>query len=288
MGTTLVLLAAGKGSRFGGLKQLHTFQPQDATLAEFAIWDACKAGFDNFIAIVNEETRTYFEHVLDKMGLSKCSKCIPQTTVTIPLRTKPWGTGHALLSVASAIKTPFVVVNGDDFYGQEAFKLAAQFLNENKHDFALVGYHLKDTLSRNGYVSRGLCSVQNGRVTGIEEHTHIEMMPNNTIVSKNNFEKKLDPHTFVSMNFWILQPSLLNHLENLWTDFFKHLRDPLKDEFFLPEAICTVAAHQNIPIHLLPNSTGHWLGITYAADVEEVQKSLLKQTQMGLYPASGL
>lgn len=284
-GTTLVILAAGKGSRFGGLKQLHTFQPQDATLAEFAIWDALQAGFDHFVAIVNEQTQPYFDTVFKKMHIKDCACCVLQKTDEVfANRTKPLGTGHALLSAAKAIHTPFIIVNGDDFYGREAYRLAKNFLQNHTKDFALVAYPLKETLSNQGYVSRGLCSVEGDRVVSINEHTHIERSGEDIVSKVGESAVILDPTTFVSMNFWILQHTVLHELAAKWNFFLKHLKDPLNDEFFLPNVIRDIAAEKEIPIRLLKNLSDSWLGITYAKDVKKTQEALLSKTSRGIYP----
>ncbi len=284
-GMTLVILAAGKGSRFGGLKQLHTFQPQNATLAEFAIWDALQVGFDYFVAIVSEETKVYFEKVFEKLHIADRACCVLQKTDNFfQNRTKPLGTGHALLSAVDAIHTPFVIVNGDDFYGREAYRLARTFLQNNKKDFALVGYPLRETLSENGYVSRGLCSTNGSCVLSIDEHTHIERVGDAIVSGEGEQRIELDPEVFVSMNFWILPHSILYELEERWQFFFKHLKNPQKDEFFLPNAIRDISEEKGIPIRLLKNLSESWLGITYAGDVEKAQKVLLEKTVSGIYP----
>ena len=284
-GITLVILAAGKGSRFGGLKQLHTFQPQNATLAEFAIWDALQVGFDRFVAIVSEDTKAYFEAAFEKMHIADCACCVVQKADNFfRNRTKPLGTGHALLSAVNAIHTPFVIVNGDDFYGQEAYRLARNFLQTNTNDFALVGYPLQETLSENGYVSRGLCSVEGDCVTSIHEHTHIEHIGDSIVSGVGECATKLNPQTFVSMNFWVLQHTVLHDFEARWCLFLKHLKDPQNDEFFLPNAIRDISVEKGIPIRLLKNLSGGWLGITYAGDVQKAQETLLKKTVDGIYP----
>lgn len=285
-GVTLVILAAGKGNRFGGLKQLHTFQPQNATLAEFALWDALQAGFDHFVAIVSESTRAYFESVFEKMHIKDRACCVLQKSdERYPNRVKPWGTGHALLSAVEAIHTPFVIVNSDDFYGRKAYYMAQTFLQNNKKDFALVGYPLKETLSEHGYVSRGLCLTKKDRVISIEEHTHIETLGNELVSGVGMSAVKLDPESFVSMNFWILQHFVLRKLEAKWHYFIEHLKDPQNDEFFLPNVIWDIAHEQETPIRLLKNFSDDWLGITYAGDVQKAQNTLSSKTSLGLYPA---
>ncbi len=281
---TLVLLAAGKGSRFGGLKQLYRFLPQQATLAEYAIFDAKKAGFNHFIAIVNEETKTEFESIFKKLKLAHCSQCILQPKTQCKDRTKPWGTGHALLSIKDVVHTPFVIINSDDFYGDESYKLAANFLQTYHKDFALVGYRLSETLSENGYVSRALCSLKNKYVVRLKEYTHIEKQ-NDEIVHKTETSSiPLDKNAFVSMNFWVLQPSIFTYLKAEWEIFLKNIKCIEKDEFYLPVAVQNIAKKCDITIQLLPNYGSHWLGITYANDVKNAQENLIKLTQQGKYP----
>ncbi len=284
-GMTLVILAAGKGSRFGGLKQLHTFQPQNATLAEFAIWDALQVGFDHFVAIVSEEAKAYFESIFEKLHIADRACCVVQPMDRfLQNRTKPLGTGHALLSAVNAIHTSFVIVNGDDFYGREAYRLARTFLQNNKRDFALVGYPLRETLSENGFVSRGLCATKGECVVSIDDHTHIGRIGEVLVSRVGERVTELNPDTFVSMNFWILQHSILGELEARWRFFLKNLKDPQNDEFFLPNAIRDISVEKKIPIRLLKNLSGSWLGITYTNDVQKTQEMLLKKTHCGIYP----
>ena len=279
-----IILAAGKGSRFGGLKQIHTFLPQQATLAEYAIFDAKKAGFSHFVAIVSEETKTDFENIFKKLKLEHCSECVLQSPPNIEGRKKPWGTGHALLSVKDVVKTPFVIVNGDDFYGDNAYTLAANFLNNNHQDFAMVGYRLSETLSENGYVSRALCELDNNYVKALNEHTHIETYGQDIVDKTDKYIIRLDKNAFVSMNFWVLQPSVFDYLQEEWDIFFKHITCIEKEEFYLPVAIQNIAKKCNLSIHLLPNHESHWLGITYANDVNIAQEKLIQLTQQGKYP----
>lgn len=290
MDKTLVLLAAGKGSRFGGLKQLHAFQPQNATLAEFAIYDALKAGFNHFVAIVSEETHTYFQNIFKKLNLQNCSECVLQGNAYVPpklqtKRQKPWGTGHAFLCACHAINSPFVIINGDDFYGPSAYRLAADFLDKEQHSFALVGYPLGKTLSECGSVSRALCSVQNHQVISLHEYLNIKETAGQITSIHNEKSTLLDANSIVSMNFWILQTSILKHIESSWESFLYNLENSETQEFYLPMAIQNIAKENNISIQLIENNTTEqWLGITYANDVPWVQENLNKMTRAGLYP----
>lgn len=287
---TLVLLAAGKGSRFGGLKQLHTFEPQGVTLAEFALWDAWQHGFRNFVAVVSEETQEGFQEIFKKYGLEDRSKCILQEQndpITKQFsRKKPWGTAHALYSVREHVHTPFVIINADDFYGRDAYRYAAQFLQIHKKDYALVGYPLGKTLSPNGSVSRAVCALnEHNYVTHLQEYGHIEEK-NGAIIGKFNDQFHiLNTNTFVSLNFWILQPNIFKPLEQKWNTFLKQLTNSQKDEFYLPVAIQSIAQDLGFNIHCLPNLDGRWLGVTYAQDTAFVQNALIEQTNEKQYPA---
>ena len=286
---TLVLLAAGKGSRFGGLKQLHTFKPQGATLAEFALWDAWHLGFRNFVAVVSEETQEGFREIFKKVGLEDRSTCIlqeqndPKTKQFS--RQKPWGTAHALYSIRKHVHTPFIIINADDFYGRNAYHYAIQFLQNHKEDYALVGYPLGETLSPNGSVSRAVCRLnEEYYVTHLQEYSHIEEKNGQIIGQMDDHSLSLDRNTFVSLNFWILQPSIFKPLEKKWNTFLAQLTDPQKDEFYLPVAIQSIAQDLSLNIHCLPNLKGRWLGVTYAQDAAFVQKALTHLTQEKQYP----
>lgn len=287
---TLVLLAAGHGSRFGGLKQLHMFGEQKATLAEFAIFDALRNGCGRFVAVVNAETKLEFERIFHRMGLAEAS-CIEQCTHDIPRnasmdvrnRRQPWGTGHALWTVRDIVSTPFLMVNADDFYGPSAYRLGADYLVQESKHYGLVTYPLAKTLSSNGYVSRGLCTVdENAWVTHIRECTRIGL--NQQKVAVNATEEILSPNTLVSMNFWILRPNIFDVLEELFTRFLKETTDILTAEFYLPEAICSASKLLNVKIASIPNKYNSWLGVTYAEDVSKVNEALHDFTISKMYP----
>ncbi|MDR0646850.1 MAG: hypothetical protein LBF43_00235 [Puniceicoccales bacterium] len=287
---TLVLLAAGHGSRFGGLKQLHTFGEQKATLAEFAIFDALRNGCSRFVAVVNAETKVGFERIFHRMGLTEAS-CIEQCTHAIPRnasinvrkRQQPWGTGHALWTVRDIVSTPFMVVNADDFYGPSAYRLGTDYLARESKHYGLVTYPLAKTLSANGYVSRGLCAVdENAWVTHIRECKHIAL--NHRQITVNAGEEILSPDTPVSMNFWILRPNIFSVLEELFAQFLQKTTDILAAEFYLPEAICSASKLLNVNIASIPNKHDAWLGVTYAEDVSKVNEVLRDSTLSKGYP----
>ena len=303
---TLVLLAAGRGSRFGGLKQLHRFRPQGAFLAEYALFDAWEAGFRRFVAIVSSDTREAFQSLFKKRHLEDVARCVLQTDDGVPQkwrneRTKPWGTGQALLAAGAFIETPFVIANGDDFYGREAYQLASDFIDQHSSEAALVAYPLKATLSPNGSVSRALCTVENNNVLRLDEYTcetqgnkvvgkrkvcssQIPETPSGGSAGTADAVVTLDPQQPTSLNFFVLPKTILSPLKALWEQFLKNVTDPKNEEFFLPTAVQTVLKQQHKDLHLLTNPRGRWLGVTYADDTEAVEKFLMEQTAAGYYP----
>ena len=303
---TLVLLAAGRGSRFGGLKQLHRFRPQEAFLAEYALFDAWKAGFRRFIAVVSPDTHEAFQTLFKKRHLEDVARCVLQTDDDVPQmwrngRVKPWGTGQALIAASASIETPFVIVNGDDFYGREAYQLAADFIEQHPSEAALVAYPLEATLSPNGSVSRALCTVENNCVLRLDEYTcdirGTQVVGKRKVCSSQVLETPsadsadtadtvvtLDPQQPTSLNFFVLPQTILSPLKTQWEQFLKNVTDPKNEEFFLPNAVQAVLKQQHKDLHLLSNTRGRWLGVTYAKDTEAVEKFLTEQTATGYYP----
>ena len=296
---TLVLLAAGRGNRFGGLKQLYRFRPQNAFLAEYALFDAWKAGFRRFVAVVSPDTHKAFQTLFKKLHLEDVARCVLQTDDGVPQiwrneRTKPWGTGQALVAASAFIETPFVMVNGDDFYGRDAYQLAADFIDQHPSEAALVAYPLEATLSPNGSVSRALCIVENNNVLRLEEYTC--EIRGNQIVGKRKHSATtntddaedavvaLDPKQPTSLNFFILPQTILSPLKAQWEQFLKNVIDPKNEEFFLPTAVQAVLEQQRKNLHLLNNTRGQWLGVTYTKDTEAVENFLTEQTAIGGYP----
>lgn len=303
---TLVLLAAGRGSRFGGLKQLHRFRPQGAFLAEYALFDAWEAGFRRFIAVVSSDTHEAFQTLFKERHLEDVARCVLQTDEGIPQiwrneRTKPWGTGQALLTATAFIETSFVIVNGDDFYGREAYQLAADFIDHQPSEVALVAYPLEGTLSPNGSVSRALCTVENNNVLRLDEYAcgirGSKIVGKRKVCSSQVLETPsagsadtadaivaLDPKQPTSLNFFVLPQTILQPLKTQWEQFLKNVADPKNEEFFLPTAVQAVLKQQRKNLHLLNNIRGQWLGVTYAKDTEVVEKFLTEQTAAGRYP----
>ena len=287
MKTTLVILAAGIGSRFGGgIKQLEPIDRQDHIIIDFSIHDAIAAGFNKIIFIIRKDIETDFrerigsriEAVAAPLGVEVCYAFQEITNIPIPLpegRTKPWGTGHAVLACDGLITEPFAVINADDYYGIEGFKKAAAFLKTG--GYGLVGYVLKNTLSDNGGVTRGVCAVENGRLTGITE-TH-DIVKTSTGASSNGVA--IDMDSLVSMNFWCLPVSFMDVLKTGFPQFLANMRNPLKDEYLLP-IIVDGLLKQGVDVSVLPTHD-QWFGVTYKEDKAAVTESFQMLYQQGVY-----
>lgn len=294
---TLVIMAAGMGSRFGGLKQLTPVDPEGHIIMDFSIYDAIRAGFGKVVFVLSPEMQEGFENLV---GSKICKKIQLEYAIqspdkipdgfTIPEgRVKPWGTAHAVLCAAPYIDGPFAVINADDFYGWEAFKAIGQFLTEphapNEH--AMVGYRVSNTLTENGSVSRGVCEVSpKDYLTGITERTRIEGRPDGAAFTEDGITYvHLDSDTVVSMNLWGFQPEILNAFKKHFFDFLTNIvpNNPMKSEFFLPV----------IPSDMISNGTGtvkvlhtksRWYGVTYKADLPGVINAIAEMKEMGQYP----
>ena len=282
---TLVILAAGLGSRFGGIKQLEPVGPNGELIIDYSIHDAIAAGFNKIVFIIRHDIEADFR---DRIGNRIESICKPLGVEVayafqekemfvdeVPEgRTKPWGTGHAVLCAKDVIDSPFTVINSDDYYGKEGFKKAAEFLDGK---YALVGYILKNTLSENGGVSRGICSVDNGKLVGITETKNIVKTPDGA----EAFGVKLDIDSLVSMNFWCFPQEFIDVLQKGFPEFIANMKDPLTDEYLLP-AIADQMLKQGTEISVLP-TTDRWFGFTYKEDKSSVIESFKALYEEGEY-----
>lgn len=292
---TLVILAAGMGSRYGGLKQLDTFTTQKETILDFSIFDAIEAGFTKVIFIIRKSFEKEFKAVFNDKLKGKITieyvyqelEAIPKTYIN-PERTKPWGTGHALLMCKNIIKENFAVINADDFYGKKAFKTIAIKLKETKsesYDFSMIGYILKNTLSENGYVSRGECTIdKKGNLTEIRERTRIETVQG-VLKFENEYKKMIpiDENTIVSMNFWGFTPKCFEFIEPLFLKFLEKNKENIKAEFYIPSVVNTMLASKKVAVKVLETSS-KWFGVTYNEDKEKVKNEIRKLKENGLYP----
>ena len=292
--TTLVIMAAGLGSRYGGIKQLEGIDPNNHLIIDYSIHDAIEAGFDKIVFIIRKEIEEEFlarifsrvEPLCAKLGMTTAYVCQDLHHIPGELpegRTKPWGTGHAVLEAAGEIDSPFVVINADDYYGKKCFRLIHNWLEEGHaaNEYCLAGFVLENTLSENGGVTRGVCKVdENGYLTAIKE-THDIHRTENGVAGK---EIAVDLKDTVSMNMWGLQKEFLPLLKEGFVYFFENLpqRDPLKTEYLLPMFINELVKRKEATVKVLPTDDT-WFGVTYKEDHPAVVENFRKLLAAGEY-----
>jgi choline kinase len=296
MQPTLLILAAGMASRYGSMKQTEGFGPSGETIMDYSIYDAIRAGFGKVVFIIRKDFAENFKANFDKRFKGQVAVDYVYQEMTsfvdpaeMPAeRTKPWGTGHAILCAKDVIKEPFAVINADDFYGQDAFKKAADFLNNgcNEHTYSIIGYQLDKTLSDNGTVSRGVCSVDNSNnLVAINERTKIYNKDGKVIYEDNEGVKEVDGKSNVSMNFWCFDPSVFDFAGELFSVFPKEHMDNIKAEFFIPIIGDQFIKKEGNIIKVIP-TTAQWFGVTYKEDAPGVKASLDALISAGEYPTS--
>ncbi|MBO7369213.1 MAG: nucleotidyltransferase [Clostridia bacterium] len=284
---TLVVLAAGMGSRFGGLKQIEPIGPGGEALLDFSIYDAKKAGFNKVVFIIKKAIEEEFkatvgkriEKMIDVEYAFQETDMLPQGFVCPLDREKPWGTGHAIYCCKDIVKTPFAVINADDYYGYKAYESIYNYLKKGTGNYCMVGFRLANTLTENGAVSRGVCEIENGKLCKITERTKI-------IDCKYTEDGEnwipLSPQTVVSMNMWGFSPDLFEYIEELLCDFLKEKIDTPKSEFYLPSIVSTLMEKGIKQVEVLP-SEDKWYGVTYREDKEDVQNALAEKIRQGEY-----
>ena len=294
---SLVILAAGMASRYGGNKQTESFGPSGETIMEYSIYDAIKAGFGKVIFIIREEFAESFKAAIEPKLVGKIELDYVYQSLDkfsggrdIPAdRTKPFGTQHALLCTKDALDAPFAVINADDFYGYEAFQLAYEFLSNGVEDgkYASLGYELKNTLSDNGSVTRGEISVNaEGNVTGIIERKEIFKQDGKAITKQGDEEKELPLDTKVSMNFFCFTPAFVNWSEEEYYKFLDtNLNTDLKAEFLIPEVADTLINSGAGVVKMIPTKA-KWFGVTFKEDAPVVKAALQELTDEGVYPVN--
>ena len=296
MKPTLFVLAAGMGSRYGGLKQLDGVGPHGETIMDYSIYDAMRAGFGKVVFVIRHD----FEDAFREKILSKYQGHIPvevvfQSTDKLPEgytcpedRTKPWGTNHAVLMGKDAIKEPFAVINADDFYGRDAFRVIAEDLmrpRDRKGDYSMVGFRVGNTMTENGSVARGVCENKDGMLTSVVERTAISYDKDGKIVftDENDQVQTLDPKTPVSMNLWGFTPDYFDYSEREFRKFLdKDINTP-KAEFFIPLCIDTLINSGEATVKVL-DTDSKWFGVTYAADRPGVVAKFAELHAEGVYP----
>jgi len=297
MQPTLLVLAAGMGSRYGGLKQLDAVGPSGETILDYAVFDAIRAGFGRVVFVIRKEFEEAFRtQVAAKYADRVRVDFVFQSLDALPAdftppagREKPWGTGHAVWCAREAVQEPFAVIGADDYFGRDAFEKLAAYLSANpKPDilnpqFAMVGYRLANTLSENGAVSRGVCAATaDGTLQRVVEHTGI--LREEVGSGGGSERKKFTGEEIVSMNCWAFTPELFKALDRQFAEFLKARGGELKSEFYLPEAVSQQIAAGEAAVRVLP-TTASWFGVTYREDKPRVQAALASLVANGEYPA---
>jgi len=293
---SLVVLAAGIGSRYGQLKQMDAFNSTKNTLLDYSLHDALKAGFKKIIFIIRKSFEEPFvkkynqrlKNLAEVHYVFQEIDALPPPYTTSPLRKKPWGTGHALWTAKEVIEEPFLVINADDFYGRSSYKLMFEYLenhlNSRPEEFVLIGFPVEKTLSKNGAVSRGICKINDDHLLlSVEEKTAIKL-DNNQIISTGDSVKEVIPkNTLVSMNMWGLTPLYFKWAAPYFESFLKWNYSSTEAEFFLPKTIDQIIQNQQVRVKVLP-STENWFGLTFPEDKALAELNLNKMTQEGFYP----
>ena len=292
---TLVILAAGMGSRYGGLKQIDTVGNNGESIIDFSIYDAKEAGFEKVVLIIRKEHEEAFRKCLtDKVSKHMEVEFAYQDMYDIPEgikvpegREKPWGTTHALLACRNIVKGPFAICNADDFYGKDAYRVIYNYLkNEISDDnYGMVGYLCNNTLTDNGTVTRGVCENTDGYLSKIVEVQKIARKDGKPVYEDNGEWKELDPNYLVSMNFWGFTPKIFEECEVLFKDFIGEAvkENPMKCEHVIPTAIGTLVKENKCKVKML-SSKDEWFGVTYKEDKPSVVAKIQKMKDDGIYP----
>lgn len=297
MKPTLFILAAGMGSRYGGLKQLDGIGPSGETIMDYSVYDALRAGFGKVVFVIRHD----FEQEFREKILSRYEGHVPVEVVYQDLndlpegfhpaegRTKPWGTNHAVLMGRKAIREPFGVINADDYYGMESFRILADFLKSvegKKGEYCMIGFKVENTLSENGGVSRGLCEVSaEGFLTGVKECHGIQRKDGKLIqVLEDGSEASFPEDTSVSMNMWGFTPDYFDYSEREFINFLREHGGELKSEFYIPTVVNTLIHSGEATLRVL-QTPSKWFGVTFAADRPATVEQFKRLVEEGVYPA---
>ncbi len=296
----LVIMAAGMGSRYGGLKQIDPIDEQGNLIIDYSIYDAIRAGFKKIIFIIKHEIEEDFKNRIgNRISKQVAVEYVYQELSNLPMgyqvpegRVKPWGTGHAVLSCKEIIHGPFAVINADDYYGKQAFRMIYDTLvstkDEEQYQYSMVGYLLKNTLTENGHVARGVCSVdENDILHAVQERVHIEKHGDQAAFTEDDGKSwhVISDSSVVSMNLWGFHESLLQELEAHFAAFLKQdaVNNPLKAEYFLPNVVGELIKENKATVKVL-RSRDKWYGVTYKEDKETVVKAIRSMKEEGIYP----
>lgn len=298
--TALVIMAAGIGSRFGkGIKQLAAVGPSGQIIMDYSIHDAIEAGFDKVVFIIRKDIEEEFRRIIGDRIASRIEveyafqelTDLPEGFTLPEGRTKPWGTGQAVLAAANVINEPFMVINADDYYGKEAYRLVHDYLvGEDRTDtdvrhICMAGFRLGNTLSDHGGVTRGICHIEDGCLTGVTETSNIYKTAGGAEIRSDNGATPVKTDNLVSMNMWGLTPDFVDTLKEGFVEFLqKENGDPLKKEYLLPIFIDKLIREGKIKVDVLETGD-EWFGVTYQEDKAAVTEAILALTKAGLYPA---
>ena len=285
---TLVVMAAGMGSRFGGLKQIEPIGPKGEVLLDFSVYDAVKAGFTKVVFVIKHAIEEDFKAMVGKRIANRVkvdyvfqeTDALPEGYTCPDDRTKPWGTAHAILCCKDVVKEPFAVINADDYYGRSAYTKMAEFLKADNDDYCMVGFRLCNTLTENGYVSRGVCVEENGELKSVTERTKIADCK---FTEDDGLTwTELSPQTVVSMNLWGFRPDLFKHIESGFKKFLNERINEPKSEYYLPSVVSSLIENGEKSVKVLV-AEDKWYGVTYKEDKETVVSAMKKLIDDGAY-----
>jgi len=287
---TLLILAAGMGSRFGGLKQMEPMGPNGEFIIDYSVFDAIRAGFKKVVFVIKEEMFEDFKNTIGKRIEGQIEvEYVFQRMEDVPVkvnykRIKPWGTGHAILAAKNNINENFAIINADDFYGKNSYVKAFNFLKNTIHNqFGLVGYRAQNTLTENGSVKRGVCEIEDGKLVGITESSierDNDLIKCVSLTNGNEFNIELD--RLVSMNMLLFTPKIFEYLEKDFETFLKNINDVEKDEFLIPEVISNHIKNGDVTVDVIETDS-KWYGVTYKEDKESVKDAISDLINAGEY-----
>jgi MobA-like NTP transferase domain len=293
MQRTLLVLAAGMGSRYGGLKQIDPVGPHGETIIDYSVYDALRSGFDQVVFVIRRDIEAAFRDAIGRRFENRVAvqyvfqamDTLPAGHTVPPNRQKPWGTGQAILMAAEAIREPFAVINGDDFYGEDSFRLLAGHLRPENPEYAMVGFVLRATLSEFGSVARGICQLSpEGLLKGVQEITKIEKDGTGAkYVDDTGVARHLTGEEMVSMNMWGLNPTIFGHLEKQFAQFLAASGRDEKAEFYIPKVVNSLVSSGAERVRMLRTRSA-WFGITYREDRPLVTEGMRKLIASGSYP----
>lgn len=297
MKPTLLVLAAGMGSRYGGLKQLDGIGPNGETIMDYSIYDAIRSGFGKVVFVIRHDFEKDFKekilskyenHIAVDVVFQSIDK-LPDGFVPNPERTKPWGTNHAVLMGSEIIREPFAVINADDFYGQDSFRVLAKALTDMEGktgEYCMVGFRVGNTLSESGEVSRGVCHISDdGSLTTVTERHHIMRRDGGAVsfLDESGNAIVLDDNALVSMNMWGFTPDYFEYSKKAFVEFLSEHGNDLKTEFYIPSMVNELITRGAASVKVY-DTTSSWFGVTYAADKPSVMANVAKLVEEGVYP----